>query len=190
MDDAETVISQFNAVAFSRFAFSPQRRAVLGEVYGRFAPLNQLGLRLRRVRSNLRDPSILKQLPFVPSKAGLESARAELLKLLIEPLYRDDPSIGVRELIQNAVDAVRELHFIINKNPSLAAENLADLESDVVVNFEKDEEEYIWITVSDRGIGMTWETVCKYYLTAGASFRRSDAWKKDFTDESGNPHYS
>jgi HSP90 family molecular chaperone len=32
-----------------------------------------------------------------------------LLKLLVGPLYSDDPGIGLRELLQNAIDAVREL---------------------------------------------------------------------------------
>ncbi|MGO9019509.1 MAG: ATP-binding protein [Syntrophobacteraceae bacterium] len=159
--------------------------AVLGEVYGRFPPLNKLGLRLRRVRSDLREPAIIERLPFVPHKAALESARADLLKLLIEPLYGDSPSIGIRELIQNAVDAVRELEFILKKKPSYSAIDREQLASDIAVYFEKDDQEKWWVTVADRGIGMTSETVRKYYLTAGASFRRSDAWKKEFAEASG-----
>ncbi len=159
--------------------------AVLGEVYGRFAPLNMLSLKIRRIRSNLREPSTINKLPFVPFKASLETARADLLKLLIEPLYADHPGIGIRELIQNAIDAVREMDFILAKRPSLQPGDREEIEGDVVVSFEKDREGNPWVTVTDRGIGMTWETACKYYLTAGASFRESDVWKKRFTDDAG-----
>jgi molecular chaperone HtpG len=159
--------------------------AVLGEVYGRVPPLNKLSLRLRRVRSNLRNQSIVEQLAFVPHRASLQSARADLLKLLIEPLYGDRPSIGIRELIQNAVDAVREFEFIASEKPSLSDVDREPLKADIVISFEKDGQDATWVTVADRGIGMTWDTVSKYYLTAGASFRKSDVWKKDFTDETG-----
>jgi molecular chaperone HtpG len=159
--------------------------AVLGEVYGRFAPLNMLSLKIRRIRSNLREPSTINQLPFVPFKASVETARADLLKLLIEPLYGDHPGIGIRELIQNAIDAVREMDFILAKRPSLQPGDREEIEGDVLVSFEKDSDGNPWVTVTDRGIGMTWETVCKYYLTAGASFRESDVWKKRFADDEG-----
>jgi hypothetical protein len=160
--------------------------AVLGEVYGRFPPLNQLSIKIRRIRSDIREWSTIQDLPYVPFKASLESARADLLKLLIEPLYGDHPGIGIRELIQNAIDAVRELDFVIKSTHSSITIEQEELEGDVVVNIIKNEQGEYWVTISDRGIGMTWESVSKYYLTAGASFRQSDVWKKRFTDDSGN----
>jgi molecular chaperone HtpG len=39
--------------------------AVLGEVYGRFGPLQMLGLTLRRVRSNLEDPKFAESVPYI-----------------------------------------------------------------------------------------------------------------------------
>lgn len=158
--------------------------AVLGEVYGRFPPLNRLALKIRRIRSDIRESSITRQLPFVPHIASLQSANADLLKLLIEPLYGDHPGIGIRELCQNAIDAVRELDFILESSPPPRIDR-EELEGDVVVTLEKDSLGDHWVTIADRGIGMTWGTVCKYYLTAGASFRQSDAWKKKYTDASG-----
>ncbi len=159
--------------------------AVLGEVYGRFPPLNQLSVKIRRIRSDIRASSTIHKLPFVPYVASLEAARADLLKLLIEPLYGDHPGIGIRELVQNAIDAVRELEYIL---PTIASEKSverAELDGDVAVNLEKDDQGKYWVTVADRGIGMNWLTVTKYYLTAGASFRQSDVWKKRFTDDEG-----
>jgi hypothetical protein len=159
--------------------------AVLGEVYGRFPPLNRLSLRIRRIRSDLRSKTIIDQLPFIPHKASLETSKSDLLKLFIAPLYGNNPGIGVRELLQNPIDAVRELEFTLNDSPSLGIVDQEEIKGDVVVKFEKDSEDNIWIVINDRGIGMTWETICKYYLTAGASFRNSDAWKKNFTNETG-----
>lgn len=159
--------------------------AVLGEVYGRFPPLNRLTIKIRRIKCDIRQPSTISQLPFVPYKAALESARADLLKLLIEPLYGDHPGVGIRELVQNSLDAVREMEFILSSLPTIDSVERENLEGDVTVSFEKDEVGSHWVVISDCGIGMTWITVCKYYLTAGASFRQSDAWKKRFTDESG-----
>lgn len=157
--------------------------AVLGEVYGRFPPLNRLCLKIRRIRSDLRQPIIVEQLPFVPHRASLESSKSDLLKLLIAPLYGDDPCIGVRELLQNSIDAVRELEYTLSRFPALSPIEQDDLPGEILINFEHDKVNDWWIVISDLGIGMTWETVRNYYLTAGASFRHSNAWKKQFTDD-------
>jgi molecular chaperone HtpG len=159
--------------------------AVLGEVYGRFSPLDELGLLLRRVRSNLDEPTeFRKTVSFAPRAAAFETSDPDLLKLLIQPLYGDNPEIGVRELIQNAVDAVRELAELRKHRPILEPSPALDQASDVVVTLQKTENGGR-ITVSDKGTGMTEDTICDYFLKAGASFRKSSAWKKAFEDESG-----
>ena len=161
-------------------------RPVLGEVYGRYPPLNRLALKIRRIRSDLRQPLIVNRLPFVPHKASLESSKSDLLKLLIAPLYGDVPGIGVSELLQNSIDAVKELEYTVKKSPHLAPIEQENLPGNVFINFEQDKDENLWIVVNDQGIGMTWETVRKYYLTAGASFRQSNVWKKTFIDDESN----
>jgi molecular chaperone HtpG len=83
--------------------------AVLGEVYGRFGTLQRLGMTLRRVRSNLDDPKFSESVAYIPTAATFDSSGADLLKLLIQPLYGEKPEIGLRELVQNAVDSCREL---------------------------------------------------------------------------------
>lgn len=83
--------------------------AVLGETYGRFDDMSGLGLTIRRIRSTLDDlPKLSKRLPYLPVHARFRSSDAKLLPLLVGPLYDYDVTIGVRELIQNAVDACRE----------------------------------------------------------------------------------
>jgi hypothetical protein len=56
----------------------------------------------------------------------------------------------------------------------------------VIIGLTKKEDSTKWIEVSDRGIGMTVDTVLNYYLKAGASFRNSDAWRQQHEDEHGH----
>lgn len=155
--------------------------AVLGEVYGRYAPWDRLGLRIRRVRSTIEDEKkIKKKLDFLPVKAAFDAAGVDLLKLLIHPLYGDSPGIGIRELIQNSVDACREAANI--KDSGL---NTALIFSDppfVEVIFSGKDQT---VTIRDNGVGMTLDTVINYFLKAGATYRKSDAWKKHHSDERG-----
>lgn len=161
--------------------------AVLDEAYGRYTQegLDQLNLAIRRVHSNLHSPEFRNSLPYVPERTGF-SSDPNLLSLLVEPLYGKEPSVGVRELIQNSVDAVRELdawceaHGV--KKESL---DLPDLEADVMVDFiQQDDGQWI-LRIQDRGIGMTADTIQNYFLRAGASFRNSPEWSKEFVDEAG-----
>jgi histidine kinase/DNA gyrase B/HSP90-like ATPase len=161
--------------------------AALGEVYGRYDGLKQLGLKLRRVRSNLdAEGAFARFVPYVPCEAKFEAADADLLSLLIRPLYGDHPEIGIRELIQNAVDACHELEDYRRQRPNLPHLILttqlggrAVSLQDVVVSLEEDKKKGTgWLEVSDGGIGMTADTVRNYFLKAGASFRRSDAWRQ------------
>lgn len=156
--------------------------ATFGEVYGRFVPLNGLGLTIRRIRSTLDDVEKLsRRLPFLPLKASFKSSDTELLELLIGPLYSYDPSVGVRELIQNAVDACRELDDL-NVDIDLAEQR--PQEADVEVHLTDENKKKV-LRISDKGTGMTSDVVLNYFLVAGASFRNSDVWKEQHTDSKG-----
>lgn len=161
--------------------------AVLGEIYGSHKNLSNLGLILRRVRSNLDNvEKFAKTVEYVPERIELSVARPDLLKLLVGPLYDNIPSIGVRELMQNAIDAVRERWALEEKHPELRKkiDELMPQESDVEIWIDDpDKKGYRWLTISDKGVGMTVEIIRDYFLTAGASFRNSDAWKKEYESE-------
>jgi molecular chaperone HtpG len=120
-----------------------QSWAVLGEVYGRQRDstrlLHLLGLTMGRVRSNLDDPHFLRRLPFEPVGLRFRSADAKLFKLLIEPLYGGDANIGVRELLQNSIDAVRELDaFCKRHRKDKKVIELPDQPAEVVVELVED----------------------------------------------------
>jgi molecular chaperone HtpG len=161
--------------------------AVLGEVYGRYSELAPLGLILRRVRSNIEDVAVVSaKLDFLPRRAAFRAADADLLKLLMSPLYGDNPAIGMRELIQNAVDAVRELNVLLaDRGLTRADLPLAAGSADVVASIERDSSGQHWVTVNDSGLGMAADVIVNYFLTAGASFRRSDDWRKSFETPDG-----
>lgn len=150
--------------------------ATIGEVYGRLGELNSLGINVRRLRSNLDDLNLFAStVPYVPRKANFAASGPELLKLLVGPLYDYEYEIGIRELLQNAVDACRELSDLTG-----------DTSSEVIVEIDESTSGSGWITVTDTGVGMTLDTVTGYFLVAGASFRNSDVWKQQHTDTNGD----
>ncbi len=162
--------------------------AVLGETYGSHPKLSQLGLILRRVRSNLDQVEAFSaRVSYVPQQIELTVARPDLLKLLVGPLYDNIPSIGIRELLQNAIDAVRERQVLQKKYPELLNAPLIQQDHEVEIWVTSPAEDgNTWITISDRGVGMTVETIRDCFLTAGASFRNSDAWKREFETDAAH----
>ncbi len=161
--------------------------AIIGEVYGRMTTNNfhLFGLNLRRIRSNMDDiDTFEQQVKYIPIRAAFTTADPHVLNLLVGPLYNCDPAFGVRELIQNAVDAVRELWEYTKTHQRSKIMQLRDQKADVTVSIKKDRDnDQLWLVVSDQGIGMTPKVVSNYFLRAGASFRESDVWRKEFTTE-------
>lgn len=158
--------------------------ATIGEVYGRYEEFDKLGLTMRRVRSNLDSvEKFSRTVPYIPTKANFDTSGPDLLKLLVGPLYNYEYKIGIRELIQNSVDAYRELSDL--RGNDLASNTSESNKPDVLVSVHENADGTGWITVTDKGIGMKLETVTKYFLIAGASFRNSEVWKLQHTDERG-----
>lgn len=155
--------------------------AVFGEIYGDHTRFSKFRLSIRRVRSNVDDVSAFANSSlFVPKRIEL-GVNVRVLKLFLQPLYGDSPEVGIRELVQNAVDAIRERWEFVKNHPALGNLPAREQDGDVVVSLEEpDELGTGTLTVSDNGIGMTEEVVCDYFLKAGASFRENIAWKREF----------
>ena len=159
--------------------------AVLGEICAREMPT--AGLRFLRVKSNLDDlESFSQTVDYVPAEIRLSVAENDLIRLLIESLYGDAPEIGIRELVQNAVDAVRELRSLEKSKGTSKPSEATD--PDVIVSLIRDENHKTWVSVDDRGIGMSLQTVVNYFLHVGATFRRSSEWKLQFEPVAGSPN--
>lgn len=92
-----------------------------------------------------------------------------ILRLLIAPLYGNNPSFGVRELLQNAVDACREREYLKQDDK---------YKGRVTVSIDTNDKT---LTITDNGIGMTEDVLRDYFLSIGSSYRESDEWKQNYT---------
>jgi molecular chaperone HtpG len=160
--------------------------AVLGEVYGRNDGYKNLKYKFRRIKSNIDDiEKFSETIDYIPEKVIFD-AEPELLKLLVGPLYGKNPTYGVRELLQNAVDACRERQFLIEKHYGLNSKEYQDYKPEIKISIKKKQDENYYFAIEDNGIGMTKDILINYFFKAGASFINSDVWKKDFVDENSS----
>jgi hypothetical protein len=142
--------------------------AVLDEEFGS-GSLASFSLTKRRVLTDLDEKSVHDQLPYVPVPAALRSD-PDLFRLVIKDLYGNQPSVAGRELVQNAVDAVRARRNLERISTAVPPSEQREFEADVLVTLEAESEGRWTLRVADKGIGMTPEVVVDYYLQAGASF--------------------
>lgn len=149
--------------------------AVLGELYGTIEEKPEI--KYRRIKSNLEDRQFKSRQNYIPDSFTFR-ANDEITKLLIAPLYGDDPTFGVRELLQNAIDACREKE-LIEKNKG--SKYIPIIKVDI---YQEGGKSYFQIV--DNGIGMDLNVIKSYFLSAGASFRKSMDWQKKFEDDKGN----
>lgn len=140
--------------------------AVIGEKYQ-----DDYRLSVRRITSNILEESFAKTCDFVTKPVSLK-VNPDIVKLLVAPLYGDDPSYGVRELVQNAVDACNE-RTALDGTPG-----------EITVEVDTERRTF---TITDNGIGMNEDVIAHYFLTAGASYRYSQAWAEQFTDDENHP---
>jgi molecular chaperone HtpG len=147
--------------------------AILGEAYGKDEELKKLKLKYRRLRSTLDDEvAFNKTIDYIPERIFFNADPA-LLKLLIGPLYGEDPRYGVRELLQNSVDAVKEREYLTDKLGKIR----------LTIQPVKTGKPRYELIIEDSGVGMSKDTIINYFFKAGASFRKSMAWKKNFVDD-------
>lgn len=146
--------------------------SVIVEMYGS----EKYRLSIHRIDSNILEDHVREEYSnhFLIKEAKL-SANPELLKLLIAPLYGDDPSYGVREMLQNAVDACNERRD--QEGERYTGSIRIDVDTAAKV-----------FTISDDGIGMDENILLNYYLAAGASYRNSDEWIRDYA-RNGMPNF-
>ena len=134
--------------------------------------LDKYELSIRHIRSNIQDESVQKSMSehFYFAKEVRLAVAPSFLSMVLPELYENNPSYAVRELVQNAVDACIEREY---------AEKMYH---------HPDYRGYIWVrlnseertlTITDNGIGMNEDVLTNYLLTAGASYRTSDRWKRD-----------
>lgn len=133
-------------------------------------------LSIRFIESNALDPkereNFSEGIVLKPAKL---SASPDILGLLAEPLYGNHPTYGVRELLQNAVDACRERWAIEGESKNYRGK--------VAVRIDGDPQGKKTFTITDNGVGMTEDVILNYFLKAGSTYRNSAVWKDRFADK-------
>lgn len=150
--------------------------AVLGELYGNSK--KKPAIKYRRITSNLEEATFIHQQEYVADHFAFK-ANEHMMPLMMAPLYGDNPTYGVRELLHNAIDAC-------NERTAIEIRNGHDTYIPAVkVEITKEGEEH-YFTITDNGIGMPLTVIKDYFLTCGASLRTNPSWQMDFIDEKGD----
>lgn len=105
-----------------------------------------------------------------------------VLDLLVGREIYNDPAIFVRELIQNAIDAVRTRKQLDKNLPH-------DWEPQIKIRTWIDDEGFSWFRIEDNGIGMTEEMIQKYFLRVGHSYYSSQQFGMDKHRNEADPDY-
>jgi molecular chaperone HtpG len=102
----------------------------------------------------------------LPRQMRFELDRGRLLDLLVGHTIYNEPTVAVRELLQNAIDAVRFQYYLDERVPpsDLSAEPSM---GHVIVKWNAANKELI---VEDNGIGMDLSAIENHLLRVGASF--------------------
>lgn len=153
--------------------------AVLGEMYSRFPDKKKLGIKIRRVRSSIDDPVeyvARHYKSFHPYLLSLTTNDERLYPLLAKPLYGNKPLVGLRELIQNSIDACNE---------RFTSEESKDPISEVVpygihITIDLDNKKLV---INDEGSGMDEDIIKNYFLKIGSSYRYSSSWQENYLQD-------
>ena len=141
-------------------------------------------LRYELVRSNVDDAGRYVEeagLTFEPELGRLALRASGVLPLFVRPLYGHRPEVGVRELLQNGLDAVwarRAIERAEGRAEQEGLERILVALSDRTGPFTTllsttvppPPEWHNWVEVRDPGVGMTPEVVREHFLTVGGSF--------------------
>ena len=88
-----------------------------------------------------------------------------------EELYGKHPEVALRELIQNACDAVRARRLYEKREAGFGQ---------VIVSFSKSEDGAHWLRVDDTGVGMSQRVLTDFLLNFGRSFWGSSQMQEEF----------
>ena len=141
--------------------------------------LNECGKLLRRYVGEWQDfilpNKILRTIEtegYVSGQYHLTMDQDKVMELLVGEEMYNDPSAFVRELIQNAIDAVRTREQLDKQRPK-------SWKPQINIRSWIDMDGYHWFRIEDNGTGMTKEIIENYFLKIGKSYYTSDTFQKD-----------
>lgn len=126
------------------------------------------------------DESRIMVIGFETKKLQFTIAQENILQLLVGHTLYNDSSVVVRELVQNAIDAVKlQKQYDMRSNSSIT-------EGKIQVDWNAEKR---ILSFWDNGTGMTISEVENFLLKVGASKYRDDSVKKEFPDFSSISHF-
>lgn len=130
------------------------------------------GRRVRGSESSHALAAFIRTRDWEPIDTALKvSDVPRLVKLLGgEQLYGRDFRVPIREILQNAADAIRARRLMAN----------LDHEYGKIKVFLSEDQGVFWLHIEDDGIGMSERTLTNSLLDFGKSFWASDAVKEEF----------
>lgn len=115
-----------------------------------------------------------------PQPLKFELDRGRLLNLLVGHTIYNDATVGVRELLQNGIDAVRYQHYLDSRTARTKG-TPAPAIGKVTVRWDPKERTLV---IEDDGIGMDRDIIENHLMCVGASYYQTPKFRdeqKDFT---------
>lgn len=115
------------------------------------------------------DDTNIQTTGFEPRQLKFNLDQASILQLLVGHTLYNDSSVVVREIVQNALDAIKLQNTIERRQKEKETEGIVN------IKFDSQKRE---LTFLDNGTGMTIYEVENYLLKVGASRYRAEDFKK------------
>lgn len=113
----------------------------------------------------------------LPRQMKFELDRGRLLNLLVGHTIYNDPTVAIRELLQNSIDAVRFQYYIDKKEANKTFIN--PIMGKVFVKWNPNERELV---IQDTGSGMDLDIIQNHLLRVGSSFYDTPQFNLDNAD--------
>lgn len=125
----------------------------------------------------------IEHIGYVSGQYHLSLDHKKVMELLTGNNLYNDPAVFVRELLQNAIDAVRTRERMDKNLP-------ADWKPQINIRTWVDEEGDHWFRIEDNGTGMSEEIILNYLLKVGSSYYTSDLFEQDKIRCKVDPDYT
>lgn len=120
---------------------------------------------------------------YLSGKYRFTFDQEKILELFAGENLYDDPYVFVRELLQNAIDAVLTRKQIDKNLPP-------NWKPEIKIRCWRDNEGYDWFRIEDNGTGMNLEVIINHLLKVGNSYYTSDNFKKEMLASGNDVEYS
>jgi hypothetical protein len=110
---------------------------------------------------------------FMAGDYSLSLDQNQVVKLLVGQSLYSNPFVFIRELLQNAIDSSRMREFYENA----IYENAEFRSNSITVRVERDIWGYLWVEVTDNGMGIGEYVLHNHFLKKGNSYYASDHFR-------------